>query len=612
MSKPVVFISYSHKNRRLKERIETLIKSTGADVNIWSDRKIKAGGDWYGAIQTAIEKSSIAILIITADFLASDFVLKEEIPKLLQRREKEGMLIFPIIAKSCPWDEHEWLRKMQVRPLDAKPVWPGRNVDKKLTEIVKEIKEMIDETRGEIIIDEHNEEKTIELPFTNRVDEIENVISVSAPPYHIFDAPAGYGKTMLLQGLEKRFQEKKWLTALVNVNVRQEKEDIIIELTNALKLDTQKLKGDSLDQKFGGMLFDKWRFKPNDGAEKGGIVFLFDLKGMPTDNFEYITNRLIPMMREILSDSDFFLDNHNAFRVVFAGRYLSRCAAVPDAEVDFKITKLKPFDLDVIRETISKHKRFREINKRTLSKVAADLIFVTGGHPRCIAKIVQLHTKKGGAMGKYIEENDRYIWDAIVKPVVAEVRAGVPEKLLPKLDELSILRRLDTKLLILMIQEYWEADDIDALKLEENLLGTQLMDRNYSERIIEDGITRRLLSIHLRNELVDGEFQGRCSRLKEFCWQRIADVSLQGPEKWLVEYLFQDIQQFALDLPKSEIRETRHNEFFSHTLPETLEKFVAVRGKNKWRSDRFALLDWIREDWEVCFLVNYYFLPNMK
>jgi tetratricopeptide (TPR) repeat protein len=147
MDKPTVFISYSHKDEGWKDRLVThlgVLHHQGA-LDLWDDRRIGAGEDWYPEIQEAMDAASVAVLLVTANFLTSRFILGEEVPRLLERREKEGLRIFPVIVKPCAWDEVQWLARMQARPKDGRPLSAGNEhqVDADLTTIAKEIKAII-------------------------------------------------------------------------------------------------------------------------------------------------------------------------------------------------------------------------------------------------------------------------------------------------------------------------------------------------------------------------------------------------------------------------------------------------------------------------------------
>src|SRR6266853_6779550 len=101
--KSTVFISYSHKDEEWKDRLMSHlgVLSEQGLLSFWEDRQIGAGEDWYEKIQGAMNAASVAILLISANSLTSKFILREEVSRLLQRRDKEGLRIVPVIVKSC-------------------------------------------------------------------------------------------------------------------------------------------------------------------------------------------------------------------------------------------------------------------------------------------------------------------------------------------------------------------------------------------------------------------------------------------------------------------------------------------------------------------------------
>jgi hypothetical protein len=138
MTQPLVFISYSHKDKEEKEKLLSHLGVLGkADlIDLWSDDRIGAGADWEPEIREAMARAKVAILLVSANYLTSDFILGEEVPTLLKRRESEGLTVFPVIARACAWKRVKWLAKMNVRPKNGRPVWgdAGIHVDEDLTE----------------------------------------------------------------------------------------------------------------------------------------------------------------------------------------------------------------------------------------------------------------------------------------------------------------------------------------------------------------------------------------------------------------------------------------------------------------------------------------------
>src|SRR5690349_16513348 len=95
-----VFISYSHKDKRWLNRLQTHLKPLVRDgvLDIWVDTMIDPGGKWRDEIRAAIDSARVALLIVSAEFLASDFIATDELPPLLEAAEKDGVRILPLIA----------------------------------------------------------------------------------------------------------------------------------------------------------------------------------------------------------------------------------------------------------------------------------------------------------------------------------------------------------------------------------------------------------------------------------------------------------------------------------------------------------------------------------
>ncbi len=114
-AKKSIFVSYSHYDTEYLERLKIHLKpfEKKGQIDLWADTKIKAGDKWKDKINTALENSVIAILLISADFLASDFIVDNELPPLLKSAEEKGKVILPLIVKPCRFTSDENLSKFQ-------------------------------------------------------------------------------------------------------------------------------------------------------------------------------------------------------------------------------------------------------------------------------------------------------------------------------------------------------------------------------------------------------------------------------------------------------------------------------------------------------------------
>jgi hypothetical protein len=117
-----VFISYSHKDKKWLDRLQVHLAPLEREglVQRWDDTKIKPGAKWRNEIATALAAAKVAILLVSADFLASDFIVKDELPPLLAAAEKEGAVIIPLLVS--PGRFHETASVSQFHAVNAKPL----------------------------------------------------------------------------------------------------------------------------------------------------------------------------------------------------------------------------------------------------------------------------------------------------------------------------------------------------------------------------------------------------------------------------------------------------------------------------------------------------------
>ena len=143
MSAPTVFISYAHKDEDWKDRVVTHLRVLQMQdmLDVWDDRRIEAGDEWRAEIENAINAAGIAVLLISANFLTSKFILDMEVPRLLERRAKQGVRVIPLIVKPCAWQQVKWLSPIQARPKDGRPLSAGNDyqIDSDLAALANEI-----------------------------------------------------------------------------------------------------------------------------------------------------------------------------------------------------------------------------------------------------------------------------------------------------------------------------------------------------------------------------------------------------------------------------------------------------------------------------------------
>lgn len=119
-----VFISYSHADAEWLERLRIHLKPMEREeiIDIWDDTKIQAGTLWKEQIAKAIGSARVAVLLISANFLASDFIQQNELPPLLKAAKEEGAIIIPIIVSPSRYTQIEGLSKFQSANSPSQPL----------------------------------------------------------------------------------------------------------------------------------------------------------------------------------------------------------------------------------------------------------------------------------------------------------------------------------------------------------------------------------------------------------------------------------------------------------------------------------------------------------
>jgi TIR domain len=140
----MVFVSYSHADYKWFERFSTMVSPLRrqTEISVWSDKEIRPGQDWPPTIRNALDAASVAVLLVSDNFLASDFIAKEELPYIFRARKERGVEILWLPLSHCHFDLTE-LSSIQAVSDPARPL--NSMVESEYQSVLRELCDRINE-----------------------------------------------------------------------------------------------------------------------------------------------------------------------------------------------------------------------------------------------------------------------------------------------------------------------------------------------------------------------------------------------------------------------------------------------------------------------------------
>lgn len=136
-----LFFSYSHKDEEYRNELENhlaMLKRQGV-ISSWYDRRITAGSNIGNDISTNLESSSIVLLLVSSNFLASDYCYEKEMERAMQLHEEGQAVVIPVILHPCDWHSAPF-GALLATPKDGKPVSMHANQHEAFANIAKDIR----------------------------------------------------------------------------------------------------------------------------------------------------------------------------------------------------------------------------------------------------------------------------------------------------------------------------------------------------------------------------------------------------------------------------------------------------------------------------------------
>src|SRR5215469_1243043 len=117
-----IFICYAHEDELLLNKLKAHLRPLQRQglIEVWHDRDINAGTEWEREISNHLNEANIILLLVSPDFMDSDYCYGIEMKRAIERHERGEARVIPVILRHVYWQGI--LGTLQALPTDAKPV----------------------------------------------------------------------------------------------------------------------------------------------------------------------------------------------------------------------------------------------------------------------------------------------------------------------------------------------------------------------------------------------------------------------------------------------------------------------------------------------------------
>ena len=140
----ILFASYAPQDILLQGELKEHLRPLQREglIELWPDRNINAGTDWEQQSSELLQNAHIMLLLVSIDYLNSDYCSGVEMKQALERHERGEALLIPILLRPCLWNTSA-LRKLQVLPGNGQPVTTWANREAAWLDVVQSLHQVI-------------------------------------------------------------------------------------------------------------------------------------------------------------------------------------------------------------------------------------------------------------------------------------------------------------------------------------------------------------------------------------------------------------------------------------------------------------------------------------
>jgi hypothetical protein len=145
-----VFFSYAHEDEPLLGELRKhlgILKRLGV-IRDWHDRRITAGTEWKGQIDHHLDTAGVILLLVSPDFVASDYCWDVELKRALERHDRREARVIPVILRPVDNWHAAPFGRLQAVPTDGRPVTEWGNQDAAFADVARHIRTAVEDLRN--------------------------------------------------------------------------------------------------------------------------------------------------------------------------------------------------------------------------------------------------------------------------------------------------------------------------------------------------------------------------------------------------------------------------------------------------------------------------------
>lgn len=582
MKKVKVFLSYSHKNSHEFAEVRDTLQSI-KNIEYWDDTQLMVGDKWDEKIKEYLTKADIGVLLVTTPFLNSKYINKIEVKQLLQQCNAGKTKIFIVILRQCAWHEIEWIGEYELFNKGT-PIWEKNGTRSKreshltklaydLSELVKEIQNTADGRRSSKLSRKLPSQNNGDLPFTNQA----SIIKVLKPPenlakntftYATLTGLAGQGKSYLLKELKKMYLQKKWVCGYAMFDPEKGDIEFTKELLNDLGISVKDFRGN----KNLGAEFYRQYIKKKQGWKKPLALFIDTLGTASKNDVMILDNNFVDDLDKLITANKYF-NNSGRYRLFFAGRNLSGDLIDAQKPEKYVNQKLSPFRYEDVIKMLDRYKVFSDLSSEAKADLAADMLYLSGGHPGLMSKIVKKYKNEQLSPQDFIDLYIKNYWENDLAVTMNDISHGLFNKKekVKEFAEKTVAFRYFNKSVIRKLYNGVSPEKVASVTI--NTSGLYRDDNPEYPNLYSDGVLRDIHALHILANNPEN-IKSKCVESRSLCWDEI--LSSINAKEFMVEYLFQCLQE---SIAESKNRIHRQRKSIRRNFEKKAEEFVVKLSK---------------------------------